>query len=113
MAERIDAYRADDGSIHPTECAAVKHELGLLIEQSPIAENKPFARIAHKWLTENAHKIGAILMHYGDVCPNPAEESSAEESLERTREEGPLNQHQLADFGQGGAMPDELGGDCS
>lgn len=69
MAERIEAFRADDGTLHNDECSAVKRDLDMLIQGSPLAENAPYAKIATEWLAANALAIGKVLMHYADACP--------------------------------------------
>ena len=86
MAQSIPAFAAEDGTLHKTECAAVSRDLEMLLEKSPLFENKPYTKIAHEWLASNAHEIGVVLCHYARACPKPPEESSAPVGLEGTRE---------------------------
>ena len=85
MAQKIDAYLAEDGTLHETECAAVKRDLECIINGSDIAENKPYAKIVATWLAENAEQLSGVLAHYARVCPKPSEEEAPSVLPEGTR----------------------------
>jgi hypothetical protein len=65
MATEVKAYRANDGTLHETECAAATRDVELLVKQSPLSENEPYARKVVEWLTSNAAEsiIEAIQQH--------------------------------------------------
>jgi hypothetical protein len=80
MAQATPAFEANDGSLHRDECSAVKRDLDILIADSPLSENGPYAKIATEWLAGNAQAIGTVLMHYHDACPNDPRDEGAPES---------------------------------
>lgn len=69
MATATTAYRANDGSLHDTECGAATRDLQLLIADSACAENAPYSRTMLGWLTSQPREIAASLIAYADACP--------------------------------------------
>lgn len=76
MASEVTAYRANDGSLHDTECEAAARDLQLIIAGSKCAENSPYAKTMLEWMIRNPREIADALTAYADACPQePPEES--------------------------------------
>jgi hypothetical protein len=69
MAIEVKSWKANDGSLHENECAAATRDVELIVEQSPLQENTPFARKLVEWLTGNAALIRETLEAHERACP--------------------------------------------
>lgn len=89
MATEVKSWKANDGSLHDTECDAVRRDLQLLIADSPCAENSPYAKIMLEWMIRQPEEIAAALTAYAEACPKPAYEATpmAADNVARTVEE--------------------------
>jgi hypothetical protein len=85
MPQEIQAFRAEDGSIHEDACDAASRDIQLLVEGSPLAENKPFARDLVRWLMSDPENIALRLTEFRQSCPNGANAEARSETSERTR----------------------------
>lgn len=85
MPQKITAYQAADGSIHPDACAAAKCDLDAIVQASPLAENQPYAKLALEWLTDRADVILKVLGEYHTSCPKVVQAEAAPKTAERTR----------------------------
>ncbi len=85
MAKQVTSWQANDGTLHDSECAAATRDVELIVEQSPLKENTPFARTLVSWLTGNAELIRETLHAHEMACPRDAvaakEELVAEEAV--------------------------------
>jgi hypothetical protein len=126
MPKQVNAYEADDGSLHTSECEAATVNVSLLVQRSPLAENQPYARKLVEWLTGNPQEIRAVLEAHERACPKVVEDVDASKRLERTREYKPspiprghdplCKSHAAGDFAYCDcfpSLPDETHGDCS
>jgi hypothetical protein len=69
MPQKITAYQAADGTLHTDACAAATKDLELLIGQSPLAENQPYARKVLEWLTADPDTIMDRMKEFQIACP--------------------------------------------
>lgn len=69
MPKKISAYQASDGSIHESECDAATRDVELLVQNSPLNENQPYAKKLVEWLTGNSKAIRAVLETHERACP--------------------------------------------
>lgn len=72
MAKEARSWEANDGSLHKTECDAVRRDLEMLIQASPCAENLPYCKTMLGWMTGDARNIAESLIAYADACPQDA-----------------------------------------
>lgn len=86
MPQEITAYRANDGSIHETACAAATSDLEGIVQASPLSENQPYAKKLVEWLCKEAPAVIDVLTAYRDACPKPPEDSACAEEPEGTRQ---------------------------
>lgn len=82
MATEVKSWRANDGSLHENECSAATRDVELIVEQSPLNENAPFARKLVEWMTGNAKLIRDTLEAHERACPKAvaAAEPAADDS---------------------------------
>ena len=85
MPQETTAFRADDGSIHEDACSAAMRDITLMVQNSPIAENKPYAREVVAWLMSDPENIALRLTEFRKCCPNGPKEEAPSESVGRTR----------------------------
>jgi hypothetical protein len=69
MATEVKAWKAEDGTLHDSECEAATRDVEMLVERSPLAENSPYAKKLVEWLTENAGEIRTKLQAHERACP--------------------------------------------
>lgn len=78
MPKRVQAYQANDGTLFADECLAATRDVELLVGDSPLAENQPYARKVVEWLTANTRDIRKVLETFEGACPIAAVEVASE-----------------------------------
>jgi len=83
MAKKIDAWAAEDGSLHETECAAATRDVELLVlSDAGLSANQPYAKEVIRWLTSNAGQIRKTLEAHERACPRTVQaERPTEEAM--------------------------------
>jgi hypothetical protein len=96
MPKEITAYQAADGTLHTNACAAATKDLELLIGQSPLAENQPYARKVLEWLTADPDTIMDKMKEFQIACPKEVTgEAPSKESTGPVAQQAP--QREMAD----------------